>query len=196
MTDVTFFATPAEFHQWLAANHDHAQVLWVGFHKKDSGIPSITYPEALDEALCFGWIDGVRRSVDEQSYTIRFTPRNPRSAWSVVNIKRANELIEVGRMQPAGLKAFEQHDPAKAQQHADERYSQPLAESYEALFQADARAWRFFQAQAPFYKRSAIWWVMSAKQEATQQRRLAQLIEACAREERMPELLGKAKGSQ
>src|SRR5919205_1152453 len=103
-----FFKTPAAFRKWLAANHDKSKELWVGYYKKGSGKPSITWPESVDEALCFGWIDGIRKSIDDESYTIRFTPRRPRSIWSAVNVKRARELMETGRMHPAGLKAFEE----------------------------------------------------------------------------------------
>lgn len=172
-----FFAAPAEFRGWFEAHHDTLQEVLVGFYKKDSGKPSITWPESVDEALCFGWIDGVRRSLDEISYCIRFTPRKPRSIWSDVNIKRAEELIALGRMQPAGLKAFEQRTEARSRVYAyEQRKTAQFDEEAEQQFRANAAAWDFFQAQPPSYRRTAIWWVISAKQEATRLKRLATLI--------------------
>jgi uncharacterized protein YdeI (YjbR/CyaY-like superfamily) len=156
----------------------------------------ITYAEALDEALCFGWIDGVRRSVDDNSYANRFSPRKPRSSWSLVNINRVEQLIQLGRMHPAGLKAFEQHDLAKAKQLSNERKEQALDESYIAIFQANLPAWSYFQGQPPFYRRNATSWVMSAKQEATRLKRLAEVIDASAKGERLAKLLGKARDKQ
>ncbi|HEX9944255.1 MAG TPA: YdeI/OmpD-associated family protein [Thermoanaerobaculia bacterium] len=190
---VTFFASPSAFHRWLAENHDKAAELWVGFHKKQSGKPSITYQQALDEALCFGWIDGVRKSVDESSYTIRFTPRKPKSVWSVVNIKRARELMASGRMQPPGLKAFEKHDPEKSKQYSYEERTRGLDAGCERQFRANARAWDFFQSQPPGYQRMASWWVMSAKKEETRLKRLAALIEISEKGSRLPQLIGQKK---
>lgn len=176
-----FFATPAEFRAWFEAHHETAQEVLVGFYKKDSGKPGITWPESVDEALCFGWIDGVRRSLDEISYCIRFTPRKPRSIWSDVNIKRAQELIVLGRMQPAGLKAFEQRTEARSRIYAyEQRNTAQLDEAAEQRFRANAAAWAFFQRQPPSYRRTAIWWVVSARQEATRINRLATLIEDSA----------------
>ena len=176
-----FFATPAEFRAWFEAHHDTAQEVVVGFYKKVSGKPSITWPESVDEALCFGWIDGVRRSLDEISYCIRFTPRKPRSIWSDVNIKRAEELINLGRMQPAGLKAFEQRTEARSRIYAyEQRDTAQLDEAAEQQFRAHTAAWEFFQSQPPSYRRTAIWWVISARQEATRVKRLATLIEDSA----------------
>jgi uncharacterized protein YdeI (YjbR/CyaY-like superfamily) len=189
-----FFKSSSELHEWLESNHDKAQELWIGFYKKGSGKIGITPSEALDEVLCYGWIDSVRRAIDEISYANRFSPRKARSPWSLVNIKRVEELTQLGRMQPAGLKAFEQHDVAAAQQRTYERFKQPLDAKYEALFRANEAAWNYFQQQAPFYKQSGTSWVMSAKQEATRLRRLEQLIEVSARGERMPQLVGKVKG--
>jgi uncharacterized protein YdeI (YjbR/CyaY-like superfamily) len=173
-----FFTAPAEFRAWFEAHHDTLQELLVGFYKQDSGKPSITWPESVDEALCFGWIDGVRRSLDEISYCIRFTPRKPRSIWSDVNIKRAEELISLGRVQPAGLKAFEQRTAARSRIYAyEQRNTAQLDEAAEQQFRANAAAWDFFQAQPASYRRTALWWVISAKQEATRSKRLATLIE-------------------
>lgn len=176
-----FFATPSAFCAWFEANHETLQEVLVGYYKKGSGKPSITWPESVDEALCFGWIDGVRRSIDEISYCIRFTPRKPRSIWSDVNIKRAEELISLGRMRPAGLKAFEQRTEARSRIYAyEQRQTAQLDESAEQQFRANTAAWDFFQAQPASYRRTAIWWVISAKQEATRLKRLATLIEDSA----------------
>jgi uncharacterized protein YdeI (YjbR/CyaY-like superfamily) len=171
-----FFVTPADFRDWLGTHHATATELLVGFHKKGSGKPSITWPESVDEALCFGWIDGVRRSLDEDSYTIRFTPRKPDSSWSVVNLKRAQELAAAGRMHAAGLKTFQNRNQKKAGYSYEERKAVQLAGEYEQQFRANLQAWSFFQAQAPWYRRTATFWVMSAKKEETRQRRLATLI--------------------
>jgi uncharacterized protein YdeI (YjbR/CyaY-like superfamily) len=173
-----FFAKPADFRRWLERNHDKSAELWVGFYKKGSGKPSITWPEAVDQALCFGWIDGLRKSVDDDSYMIRFTPRTARSTWSAVNIKRAKELIGEGLMQPAGLKAFEARtDDRSAIYSYEQRKTAELDSAQTKQFQKNRKAWEFFQAQPPGYRRSAAHWVVSAKQEETRARRLSQLIE-------------------
>ena len=173
----TFFATPSELRTWLKEHHDTAQELWVGFYKKSSGKPSITWPEAVDEALCFGWIDGVRKGIDDVSYTIRFTPRKPRSIWSAVNVKRASELASLGLMRPAGLKAFEERAEEKSELYSYEQENAELNDAYEQQFRANKTAWEFFQAQAAWYRRAATWWVISAKKEETRLKRLATLIE-------------------
>lgn len=174
--DVMFFDSPADLREWMAQQHGTAKELWVGFHKKQSGKAGITYQEALDEALCFGWIDGVRKSIDEGGYSIRFTPRQPRSIWSAVNIKRVGELTTLGRMQPAGIKAFEERDEQRSRQYSFENRAQTLDATYEEQLRASPKAWEFFQAQSPSYRRVAIWWVMSAKREETRQRRLTTLV--------------------
>ncbi len=174
----TFFATPDAFRAWFEEHHATTQELLVGFYKKSSGKPSITWPEAVDEALCFGWIDGVRKSIDDVSYSIRFTPRKPRSTWSAVNIKRVGELTELGRMRPAGLKAFEERTEEKSAIYAyEQEKTTELDATYEQQFRANTQAWDFFQAQAAWYRRTAIWWVISAKREETRLKRLATLIE-------------------
>jgi len=173
---IKFFSNPYKFHQWLDRNHDKKAELWVGFYKKQSGKPSVTYPEALDEALCYGWIDGIRKSIDDESYTIRFTPRRPRSTWSLVNTKRVAELRGLGRMKTPGLKAFENRDPKRSGIYSFENALRKLDAVYEKKFQSNKRAWAFFQAQPPGYQRTASWWVMSAKKEETRMRRLATLI--------------------
>jgi uncharacterized protein YdeI (YjbR/CyaY-like superfamily) len=176
-TEPTYFATAAEFRAWLEERHATEPELLVGFHKKGSGLPSMTWPDAVDQALCFGWIDGVRRSLGETSYTIRFTPRRARSIWSAVNIKRARELREQGLMHPAGIAAFEARSEERSNIYSfEQRGAVELSAEDSASFQANAAAWAFFQARPPSYRKAAIWWVISAKREETKQRRLATLI--------------------
>ena len=172
-----FFATPEEFRAWLEEHHADEPELLVGFYKKSSGKPSMTWSESVDEALCFGWIDGVRRSLDDESYTIRFTPRRPRSTWSAVNIQRAKELARLGRMTPAGVKAFEaRRDDASAIYSYEQRHAATLDPEHEREFRANTQAWEFFQRQPPSYRKAAIWWVVGAKKEETRRKRLATLI--------------------
>jgi uncharacterized protein YdeI (YjbR/CyaY-like superfamily) len=185
----TFFATPAKFRAWLQKHHDTAPELLVGFYKKGTGKPSITWPEAVDQALCFGWIDGVRRSLDDERYMNRFTPRRPRSNWSAVNIKRANELIELGLMHPAGLKAFEARmEDRSAVYSYEQRHSIDLDSAYERRFRRNKKAWEYFNSKSPSYRTTAVYWVMSAKQEETRERRLARLIEDSAHGRTVPPL--------
>lgn len=174
--DVQFFATAAEFRAWLEAHHESVDELWMGLYKKSSGRPSITWPESVEEALCFGWIDGLRKSIDEVSYRIRFTPRRPGSIWSTVNVEKARELIESGRMRAPGLEAFNVRKEDRARRYSFEQGDVALGEELEAEFRANARAWTFFQAQPPSYRKTLIWWVVSAKREETRRRRLAKLI--------------------
>ena len=171
-----FFSSPAQFRQWLEKNHDSAAELLVGFHKKDSGKKSITYPQALDEALCFGWIDGVRRSLDETSYTIRFTPRKPRSIWSNVNVRHVERLTKEGRMAEPGRKAYALRDPNRTGIYAFENEVREFSPEFEKKFRANKSAWQFFQSEPPSIRRTCIFWVMSAKKEETRLRRLEQLI--------------------
>ena len=173
----TFFSTPAKFRQWLEQNHDRTTELLLGFHKKSSGKKSITYPEALDEALCFGWIDGVRRNLDETSYTIRFTPRKPRSIWSLVNVKHVERLKKEGRMHAAGLEAYARRDPERTGIYAFENKPKQLSPEYEKTFRQHKRAWKFFEEMPPSFKRTTIFWIMSAKKEETRLRRLQQIIQ-------------------
>lgn len=172
----TFFKSGDDFRNWLDKNHGKQQELLLGFYKKASGNSGITYQEALDEALAYGWIDGIRKSVDDASYTIRFTPRKPKSIWSMVNIKRVGELTKLGRMQAPGLKAFEGRDVKRAQLYSYERKTSKLDGELEKRLKANKRAWEFFQAQPPGYQRVISWWVISAKQEETRLRRLQTLI--------------------
>lgn len=173
---VIFFKSPSDFRKWLEKNHTSAQELWVGYYKKGSGKPSITWSESVDEALCFGWIDGIRKSIDDISYTTRFTPRKQRSTWSNVNINRVQELIKDKRMQPAGLKAFENRKEDKSGIYAYEQRDKKLDDKYEQKLKANKKAWEFFQAQPPWYQRTSSWWVISAKKEETRLKRLDQLI--------------------
>jgi len=171
-----FFKSAADFRAWLEAEHEQCQELWVGFHKKSSAQNSITYPEAVDEALCFGWIDGVRKSVDRDSYTVRFTPRKLKSQWSAVNIKRAEELAEAGRMRPAGVKAFSAAKDQPRKYSYEQRHQARFDRAQGRQFRANRQAWSFFQKQPPWYRRTATFWVVSAQKEETRKRRLATLI--------------------
>lgn len=175
--DIVFFATPAELRRWFRKNHSKAAELWIGFYKKDSGLSAVTYKQALDEALCFGWIDGIRKSVDAVSYTNRFTPRKPRSNWSTVNSNRVEELIALGRMQPSGLAAYHARTEHRSGILSRERGAMELSAEYIRTFKSNKRAWRFFQDQPPWYRKTSGRWVMSAKKEETRLRRLATLIE-------------------
>jgi uncharacterized protein YdeI (YjbR/CyaY-like superfamily) len=185
----TFFATPADFRAWLERHHESHSELIVGFHKRGSGRPSITWPEAVDQALCFGWIDGVRRRIDDTSYSIRFTPRKARSTWSAVNIERMKELVDEGLVAPAGLAAFERHtDDRTAIYSYEQRKVAKLEPDQERRLRGDKRANAFFEAQPPSYRRAAIHWVTSAKKPETRERRLAQLIECSAAGRPVPPL--------
>jgi|SRR5215207_1148988 len=176
--DPTFFATPDEFRAWLQEHHETESELLVGFHKKGSGRPSITWPESVDQALCFGWIDGVRRRIDDDSYSIRFTPRKPSSTWSAVNVRRMRELVEQGLTASAGRAAFERRaDDKTAIYSYEQRKAAQLEPEQERRFRDNERAWSWFEAQAPSYRRTAIHWVTSAKRPETRERRLTQLIE-------------------
>jgi uncharacterized protein YdeI (YjbR/CyaY-like superfamily) len=184
-----FFATPADWRAWLERHHADKQELWVGFYKRESGRPSITWPESVDGALCFGWIDGVRKSIDPVSYKIRFTPRKPRSMWSAINIKRAKELSKSGLMHAAGLAAFEKRDGDRSAIYAyEQRKTAKLPSDFEKRFRANARAWAFFQAQAPWYQRTSTYWVISAMKEETRLKRLTILIDCSARQRPIPSL--------
>jgi uncharacterized protein YdeI (YjbR/CyaY-like superfamily) len=172
-----FFATVGELRDWLERNHATATELFVGFYKRGSGKASITWQELVDEELCFGWIDGVRKGIDDLSYSNRITPRKPRSTWSAINIARAKELIRLGRMRPAGLKAFERRTEERSAIYSyEQRKDARLEPQAEKAFRANKKAWAFFQAQPPSYQRAAIWWVISARREETRQRRLATLV--------------------
>jgi uncharacterized protein YdeI (YjbR/CyaY-like superfamily) len=189
--EIKFFKSSSHFRTWLKANHGTALELWVGFYKKASGQPSITWPESVDQALCFGWIDGVRKSIDDVSYKIRFSPRKPKSIWSVVNIKRANELADQGLMAPAGKKAFELRVENRSGIYSYEQRSDDLPDPYATKLKSNKTAWDFFQAQPPSYRKTVCWWIMSAKKEETSFRRLDRLIKFSAQGQRLPEASGK-----
>ena len=189
---ITFFKSRSAFRSWLEANHDKSTECWVGFYRRSAGKTGISYSEALDEALCFGWIDGVRKNVDTIRYTIRFSPRRARSLWSLVNTRRARQLKKLGRMTPAGLKAFAARDPKRSALCSFENTPRKLDPACERKFRANREAWNFFQAQPPGYQRTASWWVMSAKKEETRLRRLARLMNDSERGVRMAMLGGAA----
>lgn len=184
-----FIATPAELRDWYCAHHATAADLWLGFHRRESGLPSLTYPEALDEALCWGWIDGIRKRWDATSYVQRFTPRSARSIWSRVNLAHAARLEEAGRMQPAGRAALARRAPERTGVYSFERET-PADFSPERAdrFAREAAAWRFFAAQAPSYRRTATHWVESAKREETRARRFAQLLADSRAQRRLAQL--------
>lgn len=184
-TEPVFFETQEAFREWLWANHETQTELLVGFHKVGSGKKGMTWSESVDQALCFGWIDGVRKSRDEHSYTIRFTPRKPTSIWSAVNIKKVAELTGKGLMQPAGQKAYEKRTESKSTIYAYEQTDVVLSEAFEEKLKANNEAWAFFQKQAPSYRKTIIHRIMSAKQEATRLSRLEKLIESCANGKRL-----------
>ena len=191
--DPTYFASAAGLRAWLAAHHATAVELLIGFYKKSAGVAGLSQHDAVDEALCYGWIDGVVRRVDDQRYAVRFSPRKPHSTWSLVNVQRAEALIAAGRMQPPGLAALAAREAARTGRYSFEQARVAFGPDLEALFREDAAAWAGFQAQAPSYCRAATWWVMQAKQEATRRRRLARLMEVSARGERLPNVLARRK---
>ena len=180
-----FFQTPADFGIWLEKNHATATELWIGFYKKDSGKPSITWPESVDQALCFGWIDGIRKGVDEISYKIRFTPRRRGSIWSAINIKRAKELVRQKQMRPTGLKAFAARIENKSGIYSYEQRKTDLEEPYAKLLKKNKEAWNFFEKQPPSYRKMIGWWIISAKKEETRMARLAKLISESAKGKRL-----------
>ena len=192
---IAYFKSAAEFRGWLEEHHASRSELWVGFYKKASGKAGLTYAEAVDEALCFGWIDGIRKRVDEASYTNRFTPRKAKSTWSLVNTRRVNQLRALGRMTDTGLKAFAARDPKRTGIYSFERTA-ALDANAEREFKANKRAWTFFEAQPPGYRRRAALWMMNAKREETRARRLAQLIAASENRLRLGEYLTRSANHQ
>jgi uncharacterized protein YdeI (YjbR/CyaY-like superfamily) len=175
MTPV-FFAKQSDLRKWFEKNHDKKEELWIGYYKTKSGKQSISWPQSVDEALSFGWIDGIRKSIDESSYVIRFTRRKPDSIWSAINIKKVEELTRLGLMHPAGIEAFDKRDEKKSRVYSFEQKTIELEDIYEKQFKRNKKAWKFFQSQPPSYQKPAMWWVMSAKQESTKQKRLGILI--------------------
>lgn len=186
--DPVFFTDGEEFRAWLDEHHATETEVQVGFSKRGSGKQGMTWPEAVDEALCYGWIDGVLKRIDDERYAIRFTPRRPRSIWSAVNLMRVRELIAAGRMREPGLRAYEQRVEARSRIYAHEQAGIAFPEGIRKRFEEHFGAWAFFEAQAPWYQRAATWWVISAKREETQLRRLAALIEDSANGRRVRSL--------
>lgn len=178
--DPTFFPTPADFRAWLEKNHDTASELWVGYYKKATGRASVTWEETVDQALCYGWIDGIRRSFDDETYVIRFTPRNPGSVWSRRNIERVEALRADGLMRKPGLEAYAHRDAHEDSGYAVSDRTEDLPDEMIAEFRQHAEAWAFYCAQPPGYRKQTTAWVTSAKREETRQRRLATLIEDSA----------------
>jgi len=184
-SNVTYFKTPADLRKWFKKNHQKAEELWVGYYKKGSGHASVTWPESVDEALCVGWIDGIRKSVDADRYVIRFTPRRKGSIWSAVNMRRIKALIEEERVLPAGLKAYGARLENKSGIYAYEQRRDRLEEPYASELKKHKKAWEFFEAQPPSYRKTLGWWVVNAKKEETRQARLKILIDASEKGKRL-----------
>jgi uncharacterized protein YdeI (YjbR/CyaY-like superfamily) len=181
----TFFATATVFRNWLKKHHQKQTELLVGFYKVDSGKASISWSQSVDQALCFGWIDGIRKSIDKESYSIRFTPRKPASIWSVINIKKVEELTKAGLMTPEGQKAFELRTANRSGIYSHEKTTAKLTLHYEKQFKINKLAWQFFNTQAASYKKVMTHWIMTAKQEKTRLSRLEKTIEISAQQKRM-----------
>lgn len=192
----TFFRSPEEFRDWLREHSATERELLLGFYKKRAGVVGFTQAQAVDEALCYGWIDGQLRTINADRYTARFTPRKPHSIWSAVNLRKAEQLIAEGRMQPAGLQAYTGRDPNQVGKYSFENRPRTLDAADEAQFRENAAAWEYFSTQAPSYQRTAIWWVVSAKTDATHSRRLATLIADSAAGRRLNHLSYGARGGR
>ncbi|WP_420577421.1 YdeI/OmpD-associated family protein [Ekhidna sp.] len=185
----TFFPTPEDFRKWLEDNHGEETELWVGYYKKGTGKPSITWPESVDQALCFGWIDGIRKRIDDEAYQIRFTPRKPNSHWSHVNIKRIEELKKANLVAKAGLAAYTKRDPENSGKASFEQRKVALSPDFNKRFKSNKEAWAFFNKKlSPTYQKQSIHWVMSAKREETREKRLQTLIDCSGKEEKIPPL--------
>ncbi|MEO9803921.1 MAG: YdeI/OmpD-associated family protein [Reichenbachiella sp.] len=194
MEEPLFFSSAGEFNDWLLANHEKSNEQWIGFYKVKSGRPSMTWSESVDQALCYGWIDGLRKSIDEVSYKIRFTPRKPKSHWSAINLAKMKMLLAENLVSPAGIAIYEKRDKKNVNGASFEQKNIKLKKEYEESIKRNAVAWAFFNNLPPSAKKPSIWWVMSAKQETTRQRRLGILISSSERGERIPMLIaGKKK---
>lgn len=187
-SDARYFPSPAAFRAWLERHHADHDELWVGFHRVSTGQPSLTWREAVDEALCFGWIDGIRKRIDDESYTIRFTPRKKSSIWSAVNMANVERLIAAGRMTPAGLAAYDAKSAEKSVVYSYERSNAALSEPEEAEFRAVPGAYDYFSGRPASYRKAAIWWVISAKRDETRRAHLKTLIELSAQGNDIPHL--------
>jgi uncharacterized protein YdeI (YjbR/CyaY-like superfamily) len=185
MPDIIFFKSQKEFRKWLEKNHNKVQEQWVGFYKKSTGKPSIEWSQSVDEALCFGWIDGIRKNIDEESYKIRFTPRKPRSNWSGINLKKMEELTRQGLVKPEGLKVFNERKLKKTGEYSYENRPSELNSEYVKLFRKNKKAWEFFSSQPASYRKTTAWWILSAKREETRLARLNTLIEDSANERKL-----------
>jgi uncharacterized protein YdeI (YjbR/CyaY-like superfamily) len=191
-----FFETPEELRAWLEEHHETATELWVGMYKRAPGRPSVTWPQVVDEALCFGWIDGIRKGIDDISYANRLTPRKPTSNWSAVNVKRFGELKRQGRVRPAGRAAFDRRRKERTGVYSyEQRHQVKLDPAFEKRFRAKKKAWSWFEQQAPSYRTTAVYWVMTAKRPETRERRLEQLIEDSGRGRRVPPFVPRRGGS-
>lgn len=189
----TFFSSQTKFRRWLKRHHQEKTELWVGYYKKHTGQPSITWPQSVDEALCFGWIDGLRRSIDDESYMIRFTPRKPDSHWSHVNIKRIGELRELGLVEQVGLEAFARRTEQNSGRAPYEQQRVVLAKQYERRIRANSKAWKYYNDLSPSARKRYDWWIMNAKREETRARRLDKLIDYSARGELLPAMVWSRK---
>lgn len=186
MTAPTYFATAADFRRWLEAHADSEHELIVGFHKVGSGTPSMSWSESVDEALCFGWIDGVRKRIDDAAYTIRFTPRKPTSIWSAINIAKMEQLTAAGRMTPAGTAAFAKRTEARSKVYCHEREQDAELSAAELRgFKRNKAAWAFFESTPPSYRKVMLHWITSARKPETRAGRLRKLLEACAAGQRL-----------
>jgi uncharacterized protein YdeI (YjbR/CyaY-like superfamily) len=185
----TFFSSGADFRRWLEEHSADSTELWVGYFKAGSGKAGVTWPESVDQALCYGWIDGIRKSIDETRYMIRFTPRKPASTWSAVNTRRVAILSKQGLMRSPGLRAFSARRANRSGIYSYEQRPAQLPNPYDSILRKSARAFKFFSAQPASYRRAAIWWVISAKKEETRRRRLKQLIVDSSREQRIKQFL-------
>lgn len=193
MQTPVFFKSANELRKWFQKNYSKASELWIGFYNVKSGKKGVTYKEAVDEALCFGWIDGIRKNLDEESYVNRFTPRKKNSIWSNINTTRIKQLIEEGRVHSKGLEAFNKRVEEKAGVYSFEQDSHKLSPAFEKKFKANKKAWKHFTSKAPWYQRTSIHWVMSAKQEATRLKRLETLIKDSENEKTIAPLTRPAK---
>jgi uncharacterized protein YdeI (YjbR/CyaY-like superfamily) len=180
-----FFSTQNDFRRWLEENHETATEIIVGYYNVKSGKGGMTWSESVDQALCFGWIDGVRRKIDEESYSNRFTPRKSKSNWSAVNIAKIKDLTKKGLMKSAGIAAFEKREDKRSAIYAYENEAKQFSGEYEKIFRSNEKGWDFFQKQANWYRKQMINWVLTAKQEATRMKRLEKLIAASADEKRV-----------
>lgn len=181
-----FFKTQKDLRKWFEENHNKLDEVWIGYYKKATGKPSITWPESVVEAICFGWIDGIRKSIDEERYMIRFTPRKKNSNWSTVNIEKVKKLTKLGKMKPEGIEAYKRRKEHKSKVYSYEQKIIQLDKSYEDKFKKNKKAWKFFSEKlAPSYKKSSIRWVMSAKQKKTRLTRLEVLVDSSAKGERI-----------